>query len=110
MNWSVLAAAVSIAGLPMALIVLYLRSIRETQNDVCACVRRIERDYATKAEWHRDLARLHAQVDRLLDAVTHLATHLRTEQGAVAQLERDRRHLVVMSRRLTDLTHETVKP
>lgn len=67
----------SVAGVPMGLIVLLLRSIHER---ISAVEHRLR------------------ELDALAGAVRAMETKVRSDHAAVAQMERDRRTMVVLSR------------
>ena len=84
MSWALLGVIVSIDGLPMSLVALFLQAIRQEQADFSRCLHRIERQYTTKHEWERELTRMRSRIDRLTVIVTELATRIRTDQGWLA--------------------------
>ncbi|MCH8853793.1 MAG: hypothetical protein IID41_14240 [Planctomycetes bacterium] len=94
-----IATAVPLLGLPLALIALYLKSIRDYQVDRCEAIedrvshldrafrdvaRRVgefERDFATKEEWLRESMHARKQLEKLTEMVTRIQVEIENGNG-----------------------------
>ena len=110
MDWEhmgiVVGALSPLVGVPLVLITLYLRTIRDHQDHAMSIIcRRIEviessirdvlkstadfdREYATKEEWVRESMLARQNLDRLTNMVTRIQTELENGHSIVAELGR----------------------
>ncbi len=122
MGWEQLGALVGIlsplVGVPLTVISLYLRAIREHQTaamaevthrietmegsvrDLLRATADFEREYTTKEEWVREsmLARQH--FERLTEMVTRIQTELENGQGLAAEMGRAAGAMVELAKAL----------
>ena len=97
-----------LVGIPLMVIMMYLKAIREHQATTMAEITRridameasirdllrstadFEREYTTKEEWVRESMLSRQQLERLTEIVTRIEAELETEKGLAAELSRDR--------------------
>lgn len=95
-----------LVGVPLAVITLYLRAIREHQThaareigqriqavesglrDLLRSTTEFEREYTTKEEWVRESMFTRQRLDRLAELMTRVQTELENEHGVAAQMAR----------------------
>jgi hypothetical protein len=95
-----------LVGVPLAVITLYLKAIRENQRattaefsdriggielsvrDVLRCVVDFEREYATKEEWVREAMIARQRLEQLTEIVTRIEVELENGRGIAAELGR----------------------
>ncbi len=102
MTWKEVALLVSVlsplVGIPLTMITLYLRAIREHQTvitaelthrvetmetsirDLSRATAEFEREYATKEEWVRESMLARQRLERLTELVTRIETERRGER------------------------------
>ena len=96
---ALIGAMVPLLGLPLAMITLYLKSIRDYQVDRCEGIedrlehldsafhdvrRRVgdfERDYTTKEEWLRESMLARRQLEKLTELVTRIQVEIENGNG-----------------------------
>lgn len=95
MTWSMVAAIGGMVGLPLTVMVHYLRAIRDDQKQLRTehgrleqRVGGIEREYTTKEEQVREGALVRRQLEKMTDLLIALQSRLDTEAGLTAQLNR----------------------
>lgn len=110
MNWEqigiVVGALSPLVGVPLVMITLYLRAIREHQanamNNMCHRIETIElsirdllrstadldREFATKEEWVRESMLSRQGLERLTEMVTRIQSELENGQSLAAELGR----------------------
>ena len=95
MTWSMVLAIGGMVGLPLTIMVHYLRAIRDDQRQLrhehATLERRvsgIEREYTTKEEWVRETALLRRQLEKVTELLIALQSRIDTEAGLTAQLSR----------------------
>ena len=95
MTWSMVLAIGGMVGLPLTIMVLYLRAIRDDQRQLrvehAQLERRvveIERNYASHEELVRETAMLRSQLDKVIELQVAQNSKLDTEAGLTAQLSR----------------------
>lgn len=110
MNWSDVGLLVGVlsplVGVPLTVISLYLRAIREHQTQsmaemtqrlqaVEACVQELlrakadfEREYATKEEWVRESMLARQGLQRLTEMAVRIQAELESERSLAAELRR----------------------
>lgn len=93
MTWAMVCAIGGMVGLPLTIMVLYLRAIRDDQKQLRAehsklerRVGYVERDYATKEELVRETAELRQQLREGNNLLRQLVERGDTETGIAAQL------------------------
>lgn len=128
-EWSntalVIGALTPLVGIPLTMIMLYLKAIRETQQDQEAVgsrrmgviesdVRRVgerldevERSYTTKEEWLRESLHARHQLERLMEMMAEVRTHLDNSNGIGAQLANGTRAMVELTRALVEMHEQT---
>jgi hypothetical protein len=107
-----------LVGVPLGVITLYLRAIREHQTtSIGEVVRRIEtlehsigdllrataefdREYATKEEWVRESMLARQRLERLTEMTTRIETELENGKGLAAELSRATAAMVELVRHL----------
>jgi hypothetical protein len=95
-----------LAGVPLVMITLYLRAIREHQtNGISQLTQRLhtmeitlrdllkrmaefDREYATKEEWVRESMLARQRLEHLTEVVTRIEAELETNQGLAAETQR----------------------
>jgi len=110
-----------VVGIPLTMITLYLRSIREGQERreaadgrrmgaIEANVRRVderiggvERGYTTKEEWLRESLHSRHQLERLMEMTAEVRSQLDNSNGLGAQLANATRVMVELTRTLVDI-------
>ena len=110
MDWSLVGVLVSIASLPLTLVGVYLRSIREQYQHVQQTIERLALEQAHRREWEQELVRMRERIDRLADMVSTLATRIRTDHSLLAELERNRRKLMILTGRESDALTKEQRP
>ena len=110
MTWEQIATLVGIlsplVGVPLTVITLYLRAIREHQTSTMAEIKPrteamessirdllrstadFEREYATKEEWVRESMLARQRLERLTEMVTRIEVELENGQGLAGELTR----------------------
>ncbi len=96
---AIIGAMVPLLGVPLAMITLYLKSIRDYQVDRCEGIedrlehldaafhdvrRRVgefERDYTTKEEWLRESMHARKQLEKLTELVTRIQVEIENGNG-----------------------------
>jgi len=108
MDWETTATLVAVlgplVGVPMSVMTIYLRAIRDQQADrdrektnqlrglqeqirnVEKQVEGIERDYTTKEDWLRESMLARKQLERLTEMVARMQARLEDSDGLAAQL------------------------
>jgi DNA repair exonuclease SbcCD ATPase subunit len=121
-DWQQLALIVGalspLVGVPLGMITLYLRAIREQQattmselarrietlersmNDLLRATTDFEREYATKEEWLRESMLARQRLERLTDMATRIEAELETGKGLAVELGRATAAMVEMVNRL----------
>jgi len=107
-----------LVGIPLTVITLYLRAIREHQTntmsevthrietmeasvrDLLRCTAAFERDYTTKEEWVRESMLARQRLERLTEMVTRIQSDLENGQGVAAELGRATAAMVDLVRQL----------
>ncbi len=122
MNWQMAATLVAVlaplVGVPLSVMTLYLRAIREDQasrgRDTTRRIETLEqqarglekildqtaRDYTTKEEWLRESMLARQQLQRLTEMVAHMQARLEDGQGLVAHLARATQAMLELAGRL----------
>ena len=122
MNWETTGTLVAIlgtlVGIPLSVMTLYLRAIRDTQvnrdrensvrlhgveqhiRSVERQVEGVERDYTTKEEWLRESMLARKQLERLTEMVARMQVRLEDSDGLAAQLGRATSAMVDLARGL----------
>jgi len=95
-----------LVGVPLTVITLYLRAIREHQTSTMAEIKHrteamessirdllrstadFEREYATKEEWVRESMLARQRLERLTEMVTRIEVELENGQGLAGELTR----------------------
>lgn len=121
----VFGALAPLVGVPLTMIILYLKAIRQAQQDqdavgsrrmgvIEADVRRVgerldevERSYTTKEEWLRESLHSRHQLERLMEMMAEVRTHLDNSNGIGAQLANATRAMVELTRALIEMHAET---
>lgn len=121
-TWStpavVIGALTPLVGVPMTMIILYLKAIRQAQEDqrttgsrrmevIEADMRRmdarldeVERSYTTKEEWLRESLHARQQLERLTELMAEVRAQLDNSHGIGAQLAQATRAMVELTRAL----------
>lgn len=108
MEWDQLGLLVAVlsplVGVPLVMITLYLRAIREHQTstmseitrridtlevsvrDVLRCTSEFEREYATKEEWVRESMLARQRLEKLTEMVTRIEAELESGQSVAAAI------------------------
>jgi hypothetical protein len=124
-DWStvgvVMGGMAGLVGVPLMMITLYLKSIREAQENhqaagsrrmgvIEADVRRVdqrldevERGYTTKEEWLRESLHSRQQLERLTEIMAEVRSQLDNSHGLGAQLAGATRAMVELTRALVKL-------
>ena len=124
-DWTTLAIVIGtltpMAGIPLTMITLYLRAIREAQENhehvdgrrmamMEADVRRVderldevERTYTTKEEWLRESLHSRHQLERLTEMMAEVRSQLDNSSGLGAQLANATRAMVELTRALVEI-------
>jgi len=107
-----------LVGVPLTVITLYLRAIREHQTSKHAeMLRRIEsvetsirelssamtdfeRDYTTKEEWLRESMHARQHLERLMEMLARVEAQLENSSGLAGQIARATQAIVVLAERL----------
>ena len=122
MAWNQLGLLVGVlsplVGVPLMVITLYLRAIREHQTstmaeitrridtmegsirDLVRCTADFEREYATKEEWVRESMLARQRLEKLTEMVTRIETELDNGQGLAAEIGRATAAMVELVKRL----------
>lgn len=95
-----------LVGVPLTVITLYLRAIREhqsnttaeltrrieamegTMRDLLRCTADFEREYATKEEWVRESMLARQRLEKLTEMVTRIQAELENGRGVAAEIGR----------------------
>ena len=123
MDWGQLGLLVGVlaplVGVPLMMITLYLRAIREHQTSTMAeLTRRIdtmegsmrdllrstanfEREYTTKEEWVRESMLARQRLEKLTEMVTRIEAELENGQGLAAEIGRAMAAMVELVKRLS---------
>lgn len=131
-SWEQIGVLVSVlsplVGVPLAVITLYLRAIREHQthttaeithriqtieaamHDLLKGVAEFEREYATKEEWVRESMFTRQRLDKLTEMMTRVQTELETGHGVAAQMGRIAGAIMEAIRRLSPITAAIADP
>ena len=95
MTWTMVLAIGGMVGLPLTIMVHYLRAIRDDQvrlrHEHTALEQRVsgmERDFTTKEEWVRETSLLRRQLEKVTELLITLQSRIDTEAGLTAQLSR----------------------
>ena len=110
MNWEQLGLLIGVlsplVGVPLGVITLYLRAIREHQtttmgelvrrietmersiNDLLRATADFEREYTTKEEWVRESMLARQRLERLTEMATRIEAELESGKGLAAELGR----------------------
>lgn len=110
MTWEqigvVVGALSPLVGVPLVMITLYLRAIREHQTqamagvsqrieqieisirDLLRCTSDLDREFATKEEWVREAMLARQGLERLTEMVTRIQSELENGQNLAAELGR----------------------
>ena len=110
MNWEqmgiIVGAMSPLVGVPLVMITLYLRTIRDNQasamanichrievmeaaiRDVLKSTADLDREFATKEEWVRESMLARQNLERLTNMVTRIQADLENGQGMAAELGR----------------------
>ncbi len=121
MDWQQVGVVVSVfsplVGVPLAVITLYLKAIREHQattlvelahridtmeasvRDLLRSTADFEREYTTKEEWVRESMLARRQLERLTEMVTRISAELESGQSLAAEMHRTTAALVELARR-----------
>lgn len=132
MNWeqtAVIVGAMSpLVGVPLVMITLYLRAIREHQTQgIAGVAHRIEtievairdllrstsefdREFATKEEWVRESMLARQGLERLTEMVTRIQTELENGQSLAAELGRMTASIVALANRIACPVEPTLRP
>ena len=107
-----------LVGIPLMVITLYLRAIRDHQtstmaeithrietmersiHDLLRCTADFEREYTTKEEWVRESMLARQRLERLTEMVTRIQADLENGQGVAAELGRATAAMVELVKRL----------
>jgi hypothetical protein len=122
MSWEMTATLVAVlaplVGVPLSVMTLYLRAIREDQasrgRDAARRIETLEqqarglekvaeevaRDYTTKEEWLRESMLARQQLQRLTEMVARMQARLEDGEGLVAHLARAAEAMLELARRL----------
>lgn len=123
MNWEqigVIVGALSpLVGVPLVMITLYLRAIREHQThsmagvshrietvevairDLLKSTADLDREFATKEEWIRESMLARQGLERLTEMVTRIQTELENGQSLAAELGRMTASILELANRVT---------
>ena len=129
MAWDQLGMLVAVlsplVGVPLVMITLYLRAIREHQTstlseitrridamemsmrDVLRSTADFEREYATKEEWVRESMLARQRLERLTEMVTRIEADLENGQSVAAEIGRSTAAMVELVRRLPAASGDT---
>ncbi len=121
-DWKTLGAIIGVMvpllGVPLAMITLYLKSIRDYQVDRCECLedqvshldeafhdvsRRVgefERDFTTKEEWLRESMHARQQLEKLTELVTRIQVEIEDGNGLAHQFAQATRTMVKLTEAL----------
>jgi hypothetical protein len=121
-NWEQLGLLVGVlsplVGVPLGVITLYLRAIREHQttttnemarrtetmersvNDLLRATADFEREYATKEEWVRESMLARQRLEHLTEITTRIEAELDSGKGLAAELGRATTAMVEIAREL----------
>lgn len=95
MTWTMIGVIAGALSLPLSVMVLYLRAIREDGRELksqfATLERRVgyvERDYTTKEETVREFAVLRQQLEKLNDALIDAIARRDAETGLATQMGR----------------------
>lgn len=128
MSWEQVGLLVGVfsplVGVPLGVITLYLRAIREHQTATAAeLLRRVEgqersigellrataefeREYATKEEWVRESMLARQRLERLAEMTARIEAELESGKSVAAELSRATAAMVELVRRLTEAACE----
>ena len=105
-------------GVPLTVIALYLRAIREHQtatmaeithriqtieaalHDMVKCTADFEREYTTKEEWVRESMFARQRLERLTEMLTRVQAELENGRGLAAQIGRVAAAMTQIAQRL----------
>ncbi len=121
-NWSstvvTLATLTPLIGVPLTMITLYLKGIRdyqirryediesrvnhldETMHGVSQTIRGFERDYTTKEEWLRESMHARQQLEKLTELVTRIQVEMENGNGLASVLVQATQAMVELTRAL----------
>ncbi len=122
MSWEQLSMMVGVlsplVGVPLTVIALYLRAIREHQtatmaeithriqtieaalHDMVKCTADFEREYTTKEEWVRESMFARQRLERLTEILTRVQAELENGRGLAAQIGRVAAAMTQIAQRL----------
>lgn len=121
----VIGALTPLVGIPLTMIMLYLKAIRQSQESQETVGRRrmeviekdvrrvgerldeVERSYTTKEEWLRESVHSRHQLERLMEMMAEVRTHLDNSYGIGAQLANATRAMVELTRALVEMHART---
>ena len=131
MEWSQVSVLVGIlsplVGVPLVVISLYLRAIREHQtttmqemsrrietmemtlHDLVRATSEFEREYATKEEWVRESMLARQRLERLTEMMTRIETELENGRGLAAELGRAASAMVELARQWSCSTEKDAR-
>jgi cob(I)alamin adenosyltransferase len=129
-NWEQLGLLVGVlsplVGVPLGVISLYLRALREHQtttmtemvrrietmersiNDLLRSTAEFEREYATKEEWVRESMLARQRLERLTEMATRIEAELENGKGMAVELGRATAAMVEVVRQLARTRGEPV--
>lgn len=134
MSWEQLSMMVGVlsplVGVPLTVIALYLRAIREHQtatmaeithriqtieaalHDMVKCTADFEREYTTKEEWVRESMFARQRLERLTEILTRVQAELENGRGLAAQIGRVAAAMTQIAQRLPspDVPREPATP
>ena len=132
MNWEMTGTLVAVlgtmVGVPLSVMTLYLRAIRDTQinrdrenasrlkgveghiRNVERQVEVVERDYTTKEEWLRESMLARKQLERLTEMMARMQVRLEDSAGLAAQLGRATNAMVELARGLVQSASANGRP
>jgi len=115
---TVLAGISTLAGVPLTIVVFYLRAIREDQRTTLAglahrvtiveadrrrtdrTINEIERSYTTRAEWVRENMLARKQLARLTELLARVEAELEGSRGVAVQFLRSTNAVIALTERL----------
>ncbi|MFQ5425067.1 MAG: hypothetical protein ACE5F9_13960 [Phycisphaerae bacterium] len=115
---TVLAGISALTGVPLTIVVFYLRAIREDQRSTLAGIARrvaiveadrrctdraisdIERSYTTRAEWVRENMLARKQLARLTELLARVETELESSRGVATRFIRSTHAVIALTERL----------
>ncbi len=117
----VIGALTPLVGIPLTMIMLYLKAIRQAQESLGTAGRRrmevieadvrrvgerldeVERSYTTKEEWLRESLHSRHQLERLMEMMAEVRSQLDNSLGIGAQLANATRAMVELTRTLVEM-------